>query len=59
VVPDYAPTGDDAEWRKQGAAALTLDDAAAEAAKAEATLDTAVAELEAKKAADAAAPKKK
>ena len=57
TIPDYAPTGDDAEWRKQGAASLTAENAASEAAKAEGMLDAQIKTLEDAKAA-APAPKK-
>jgi hypothetical protein len=57
AIPDYAPTGDDAEWKKTGAAGVTADNAVAKAAEAEGMLDQAIKDLEAAKAA-APAPKK-
>ena len=57
TIPDYAPTGDDAELKKEGAAGITADNALAKAKETEATLDKAIADLEAAKAA-APAPKK-
>ena len=52
TVPDYSPTGDEADLKKQGAAGITTDNAATKAAELEGAIDAATKALE-------AAPKKK
>ena len=54
VIPEYAPTGDDAALKKEGAAGIDDTNAAAKAAEIEKTLDEAITKLEADKAAAAA-----
>ena len=59
VIPEYAPMGDDAELKKQGAMGIDDKNAAAKAAEIEKTLDEAIAKLKtpAAPAATAAATK--
>jgi hypothetical protein len=52
AIPDYSPTGDEADLKKQGAAGITQDNAATKAAELEGSIDAATKALE-------AAPKKK
>ncbi len=57
TIPDYAPTGDDAELKKQGAAGIDGDNAAAKAGDLEKAIDESIVKLEAAKAAPAPAAK--
>jgi|GEM_PF-1966695 len=47
-IPAYAPEGDDAELKKEGAKDITADNAAEKAKEIEAALDKAIADAEAK-----------
>ena len=51
AIPDYSPTGDDADLKKQGAAGITDTNAATKAAELEGSIDAATKALEAAKAA--------
>ncbi|OGQ09693.1 MAG: hypothetical protein A2138_09540 [Deltaproteobacteria bacterium RBG_16_71_12] len=57
VIPEYAPTGDDAELKKQGAAGIDDTNAKDKAAELEKTLNESITKLEAAKAAPADAKK--
>ena len=49
TIPDYSPTGDDADLKKQGAAGITDANAATKAAELEGAIDAATKDLEAHK----------
>jgi hypothetical protein len=50
TIPDYNPEGEHADLKREGAAGIDANNAAARAAEAEANLDKAIAEIEAAKA---------